>query len=104
MRPWRPWRAIRRTWESWPGRRPSPDTQSFTVTAPKGWRQRPVLRLGPSGCCSVAPCDCSIDAAFDSPQRSRISARLEVGGLQEILYPHGEPKGSETGATATDGG
>src|SRR5260370_22861282 len=104
MRSCRPWRAIRRTCESWPGRRPSPDTQSFTVTAPKGWRQRPVLRLGPSGCRSVAPCDCSIDAAFDSHQSSRISAGLEVVGLQEILSHHGEFKAMETPPADTDPG
>src|SRR5260370_26272647 len=115
MRPWRLWRAIRRTLESWPDRRPSPDTQWFAETAPKGWRQRLVLRLrtrrGGSdrarpvfGRRSLPPCDCSIDAAFDSHQSSRISAGLEVVVLQEILSHHGELKAMDTAPAETDAG
>src|SRR5213594_1524106 len=89
--------AIRRIWESWPGRQPSPDTRSFAEPAPTGWRQRLALpeilqrrtepggpagpKLG-DGCCSLPPRDSSVDVALDSDQRSRISTVLHVMRLE----------------------
>src|SRR5258708_5903670 len=98
---------MRRIWKSGLGRRPSPDTRSFAEPAPAGWRQRlsSPRRLrrrtepgGPDGaplggeCCSLPPCNGSVDVALDSNQRFRISTVLRVVRLQQVLSNHGELK------------